>query len=233
MDVLPRDVIFSICQWLPLTLLFRFERTCKKYQKICNDPQLYDRYLTQLMVKKKTPSPSCKQDVIDFMNGKALLHSEDGYFNDRFLHIMVAKIIGIDAFMNLPILDLGPKSGHTSYIDFVRNKDMLAPVMKGIDCFSRPFIAIRYINRQHNVTQTMVIFHRYTEGYTLVMGTCYPKICFRQNCMGKRDLNYFERLLLHKPCGNHKERINYSANDSDTEEEIKTLPDGQSIVELI
>lgn len=230
MDKLPADVIFSIALWLSIKALLRFEQTCNRILQVCKRPLLYDPYLKKLMIKQE--GNSSKKDILNFMAGKMPLRSEDGLINYRTLHVFVAKIIGIDAFMDLPILNLGTKMGHTGYLDFVKNDDLSAPVMKGIDCYSRPFIAFRYINRKINKTQTLVIFHRYTDGEALAIGSAYYMSCFTHSRMRQRDLAFFERLLLHKPCGGHKEMTVYS-DSSDNEEEIKTMPNGQSIIEIV
>jgi len=218
-------VIFCIAQFLPLKSLLKLEQTCKRISRICNSPMLYSHYLEKCMIKKEEPNSACKKDLIDFMNGKMPLYSPDKLCNNRLLHVFVAKIIGIDNFMDLPILDLGNRRGSTDYIDFVTNEDMNAPLMKGIDCFTRPFIAIRYINRERNTFSTVVIFHRYTDEGSLAIGCCYPGSCFPHSRIRNSDMLYLERLLLHKPCGAH--------NPIDSEiEEIKFLPDGRSIVEI-
>ena len=219
MDNLNRDVIFCIAQWLTLVTLLRFEQTCKRINKICKNPIFYKFYLKQLMINRDN---ACKNDIIEFLNGKMPLYSSDNLCNYRKIHVLVAKTIGIDKFMTIPILNLADRQGHTGYIDFVRNKEMTSPLMKGIDCYSRPFLAIKYVDRKCDEVRTLVIFHRYTNEEAMAVGTCYAAPCFNHARLWGDDINYLERLLLHKPCGS-------SCDDDD----IRTLPNGQSIIELI
>ena len=45
--------------------------------------------------------------------------------------------------MDIPILDIQNKVGHTDYIDFIGYNQITHPIMKGIDCYNRPFFVIR------------------------------------------------------------------------------------------
>jgi hypothetical protein len=62
---------------------------------------------------------------------------------DSTLPKVIAALGGSAAFEALPILDLGQRSGHSGYLDFLTAEDLSAPVMKGIDCSGRPFVALR------------------------------------------------------------------------------------------
>lgn len=44
---------------------------------------------------------------------------------------------------NLPILDINQYVGRTGYIDFIKADDMEYPLMRGVDCLRRPFLAIK------------------------------------------------------------------------------------------
>ena len=46
-------------------------------------------------------------------------------------------------FESLPVLDIGKREGHTEYIDFLKWDDHASPVMKGVDCYSRPFLTFQ------------------------------------------------------------------------------------------
>ena len=61
---------------------------------------------------------------------------------------------------NIPILDIGDIMGHTGYIDFITPQMMSAGIMKGIDCYQRPFVSIRY--KQYDQIQVVNVFQRYS-----------------------------------------------------------------------
>ena len=64
--------------------------------------------------------------------------------------------------LECPNLDLGEREGWTQYIDFITWDEVIAPVMKGIDCTGRKFIVIKFIVNQTRIMQTF--FQRYTGG---------------------------------------------------------------------
>ena len=53
---------------------------------------------------------------------------------------LIQSILNYDC----PILDISEREGMTSYIDFIEEREMgETTVMKGIDCFRRPFLVIK------------------------------------------------------------------------------------------
>jgi hypothetical protein len=45
--------------------------------------------------------------------------------------------------MDLPILDLKNRMGHSDYIDFLQPEELTHPIMRGIDAYRRPFVAFK------------------------------------------------------------------------------------------
>ena len=75
--------------------------------------------------------------------------------------------------LDVPILDIGDKRGYTDYIDFIEITDVSAPVMKGIDCFSRPFLVLKMkgkSDRGDEIDLFQTFFQRYTGDIGLWMG---------------------------------------------------------------
>lgn len=79
---------------------------------------------------------------------------------------------GQEAYDALPVLDLGNRRGGTDYIDFLRGDDLTAPIMKGVDCFRRPFVSFRYAYAEDDYKTQYVetFFQRYTDGTLWVPG---------------------------------------------------------------
>ena len=78
---------------------------------------------------------------------------------------------------NIPILDIGNRSGSTGYIDFIRWNEVLYPVMKGVDIHKRPFFVIKALINKKKIFQTF--FQRYTDAkyswqsnYGSIVDTC-------------------------------------------------------------
>ena len=46
-------------------------------------------------------------------------------------------------FQKLRVIDIGNRTSETEYIDFLEWDDLRSPVMRGVDCHSRPFITFR------------------------------------------------------------------------------------------
>lgn len=55
----------------------------------------------------------------------------------------ILNAFGEDRLKLLPQLDLENKIGSTGYIDFISAEEMKQPIMKGVDFYYRPFIAIK------------------------------------------------------------------------------------------
>ncbi len=75
-------------------------------------------------------------------------------------------IFGSDSdFEEIPVLDIGDREGDTGYIDFIEVAEMEDVVMRGVDKYNRPFIAMK-IFQDHHVDEAMVLvlFQRYATG---------------------------------------------------------------------
>lgn len=122
----------------------------------------------------------------------------------------------------LPILDLGNRSGHTDYIDFITTQEMSSSIMRGIDVYKRPFIAFKVkVIDANNVEQEMVstFFQRYTDDiYNWAYGTCYNTNTLYHN---SRIHDYEYEMLTSRLCklisGIPIKNIEYSKNDIDYE----------------
>jgi len=75
--------------------------------------------------------------------------------------------------LDCPVLDIGKRIGSTDYLDCIKVEEMTAPVMKGIDRFSRRFVAIKMVAKLLDGTDAkffQVFFHRYTKNLYLWVG---------------------------------------------------------------
>lgn len=57
----------------------------------------------------------------------------------------IYNAFGIDYLNKLPVLDIENKMGGTGYIDFIMVDDMTHPIMKGYDCYGRPFLSMKVL----------------------------------------------------------------------------------------
>lgn len=93
--------------------------------------------------------------------------------------VPVYNALGKEIMDNLPILDLKNRRGRTDYIDFITFDEMPYNIMKGIDCYNRPFIAFKFkVTDRNNLDDSSyavgTFFQRYTNDiYNLAFGTCY------------------------------------------------------------
>ena len=46
---------------------------------------------------------------------------------------------------DIPILNIGGRTGGTDYIDFIKYDEVVEPVMKGTDFYKRPFIVLKFV----------------------------------------------------------------------------------------
>jgi len=145
---------------------------------------------------------------------------------------------GLEQVTSWPILDLNGRMGWTDYIDFLSSQDLTAPVMRGIDSYNRPFIALRYIVRNEdpakNRTCVETLFQRYTDDpikWVKGTGSNGDQISMTEaliTCRADKDmvLKRLRDLLNHKPITPHN-------RDYDGPALPDRLSDGQLAIELI
>lgn len=128
------------------------------------------------------------------------------------------KLINKIMKYNCHILDIGDKIGTTSYIDFIKQTDLGEnKIMKGVDCFKRPFIVFKatYIFDDNTVKKTFsTFFQRYGDSDRLwhICGHDGPLLF--DTCGGARleHLQIMEKLLYDgfiELDDNFKEYCNY------------------------
>lgn len=83
-----------------------------------------------------TPDTSAVRACLDLFEEKCI---------DSTIHKIAHAVGGIGAFCNLPVLPWQKRfiAGHTPVINGVRPEDLSAPMMRGVDEYSRPFVAVR------------------------------------------------------------------------------------------
>jgi hypothetical protein len=87
----------------------------------------------------------------------------------------IFNAFGEDRLKMLPNLDLKNKIGSTGYIDFIKAEEMKQPVMKGIDFYHRPFIAIKLTAKKNtSACDTLDSDDSDLEGVTIV-GTFFQR----------------------------------------------------------
>lgn len=101
-----------------------------------------------------------------------------------------------DSIHKLPVLDIGNKMGATEYIDFIREEDMTAPIMRGFDCFSRPFLVFHMKMGDQVFLET--VFKRYSSYYDKCWMSCghaTPNLIQSCGGMRKAQFDFFQELI--------------------------------------
>ena len=71
---------------------------------------------------------------------------------------------GFEKFYLFPILKWKEEFlGGTGYIDNIYPYDLNSSIMIGIDCYTRPYIAIRTKTKNSNIKSVIVLFQRYSD----------------------------------------------------------------------
>lgn len=114
--------------------------------------------------------------------------------------------------LNVPILDIGDKRGWTDYIDFIKESDMTAPVMKGVDVYGREFVALKVKsdNNNDNIPKLSVevFFRRYSDSEKLWMeATSGKQLLYTIGGMTESDFDTVIKLI--EGC-----RVIYPYNDN-------------------
>ncbi|QLH36215.1 MAG: hypothetical protein HWD61_08810 [Parachlamydiaceae bacterium] len=97
----------------------------------------------------------------------------------------------------MPILDLGNRKGATGYIDFLSPKELNYPLMKGVDCHQRPFIACKLLNTRGE-SFVVTLFQRYTDSDAWTWGGNSAPSGFAPNAarlVSNETFDYFRQIL--------------------------------------
>lgn len=108
---------------------------------------------------------------------------------------------GEELFNLIPNLDLGGRMGDTGYIDFLQPDELVHPVMKGVDKFGRPFIALKLEvlaegneDAEEAGEEVLVLFQRYTEGGKWTFA--FSDVRILNNILGEADLQQIRNILV-------------------------------------
>lgn len=130
----------------------------------------------------------------------------------------IYNAFGLDRLNKIPVLNIGQQCGATDYIDFIGADEMEHSIMKGIDRYKRPFIALKVVVTKDNKSKEIVgtFFQRYTDdNVSWAFGTCYQtNVIYQDSRVRLCDYETLEKrlkLLLDKQiikdlkCGFHEE----------------------------
>ena len=92
-------------------------------------------------------------------------------------------------------LDIGRKVGSTEYIDFIKWNEVTESVMKGIDCYGRQFLVVKFlINRCMPMMQTF--FQRYSDYNSKWMGCGHAtRLLFGVNRITEQQAEFIEKII--------------------------------------
>ncbi len=112
---------------------------------------LFVLYIREEIKQQKTKK--AMEKVVNELNMKILQVNKKA--------LLVEKLAFKD-FDTIPQLDLKGRMGATGYIDFLNPEEMSGPIMKGVDKFGRPFIALKMELTEKPFIVTL--FQRYVGG---------------------------------------------------------------------
>jgi len=132
-----------------------------------------------------------------------------------------------------PRLDIGKRVGHSEYIDFIQEEELLDNnIMKGTDSYRRKFIVIKAIvilkNGERKKTFS-TFFQRYSENDLLWHCCGHHGVNLMDTCGGMNigQIIFLRELLYNKKCELTSEIIEknaliYSIYNTNTEDDNKT-----------
>lgn len=101
---------------------------------------------------------------------------------------------GMEAVLNMPVLDLGDREGLTGYIDFIQPSEVGAPIMSGLDKYNRPFFTLRIqYGPRPDMVYVETLFQRYVNDY--VLWTTGSTRITMLNRLGSVDLERLRTLV--------------------------------------
>ena len=90
--------------------------------------------------------------------------------------------------------DLGGRTGHTDYIDFLTNDEVPKNMMKGTDCYGRKFLTMKIggidLDTMNFFKCGQVFFERYTDSPYIVSGDFVDLVPFIATYGGTRPAQY-------------------------------------------
>jgi hypothetical protein len=102
---------------------------------------------------------------------------------------------------HIPILDLGKRCGSTDYIDFIKTAEVKYPIVKGIDCYKRPFIVMKVISVDDGSLYMETFFQRYTDDTHLWMGAGHHyQFMDTYGGMTEKQFQLLKRLIEGQTC---------------------------------
>lgn len=107
---------------------------------------------------------------------------------NHFIHDIMQNILSND----FPKLNVGNRKGVTDYIDYIEVGELTSPIMKGVDCYKRPFVVLKCTVDKDVYGQTF--FQRYTNDSNLWMGCSLYGVCSFMSTIG--GMTKHQALLL-------------------------------------
>jgi F-box domain len=218
---LPEEILNVVCHSLTIPELNALQFVSKQFYEIANNPLLW----IALAKKHKITLSESLSDSYEKISPKkelilSLRHRDTLEMPDRALHAHVIRIIGIEAFDNIPTFQI-ERPVHTG------------PIMKLVESLGRPIISLRYVNRSETrpLQQKIVCIFSAKHGPSkspkdwMSMTRTHTEIFQPSILFDEKAVDRLNRLLKHEPCGGIKEL--------DDPQAPRTLPSGESIFELV
>jgi len=151
-NALPRDPRIAIFTKLEPKELAIAARVCKLWRDETSHELIWRPLLTKDFPTATVISPSSKAQYKQEMQLQPI--------RDKYPTDLIEALGGAEKVFNLPVLDLGNREGFTDYIDFLRSKELTAPIMRGTDKKGRPFIALKLKDKHTDRVAVVCLFQR-------------------------------------------------------------------------
>lgn len=92
-----------------------------------------------------------------------------------------------------PLLDIKERTGWTDYIDFIHEKELTSPIMRGVDVFRRKFITVMV--KIEGQIYSQAFFQRYTDGLGWMGARIGREIFSTCGGMKKFHYNFIDNLI--------------------------------------
>ena|GEM_PF-6278825 len=142
-----------------------------------------------LEAAKITPAPT----------SGACVQALEGLSEQSVFARIAQAVGGVNVFCNLPVLPWQSRfhEGGTGYIDGIRPSDLSSPMMRGVDAYKRPFLAVR-TESEDQYAKTLGVetfFQRYTTpGEPWTSGNHYDKHPIVSSIVDNESLEKLEQL---------------------------------------
>lgn len=200
MHFLPEEILLHVFSFLPVASLATCETVCRHWRRLAMDDSLWKALAFKILGKSCT-----REELIERLRERAEIKK-------LYPQRLIEAFGGMKEFQQFPVLQLSPSVMYSAFGVFssaatieeavIAAQDMIAPIMRGIDCQGTAFLVIRYYCLSTQRTSIQAFYMRYQEEVCALrkQSNDSPLLVLKSS-LDEEDFQYLSRLFQRQPCG--------------------------------